>query len=267
MESQKRGRIRIGIGGWSFPPWRGAFYPDGLPQKRELEYASRRLTTIEINSTYYGAQKPESFSRWHDETPDDFVFSVKAPRFATTRRDLAGAGPTIERFLGGGVLELKGKLGPISWQFMPGKAFDPTDFEAFLRLLPCSAGGLPLRHAVEVRHDSFRNPEFIAMARDHGVAIVTAADSQYPQIADPTAPFVYVRIMGTQAEEPLGYPEAALDLRSDRAVTWAAGQVPHGLDGVARAEVGGGRDVFIYVISGDKHRNPAAAAALIDRIG
>jgi len=245
------GRIRIGVGGWVYEPWRGAFYPDRHPQKRELDYASRRLTSIEINGTYYGAQKPESFARWHDETPDDFVFALKAPRFATVRKSLATAGETIGRFVSGGVLELKDKLGPINWQFMPTKAFDPADFEAFLRLLPKSHAGRALRHAVEVRHDSFRSPDFVALARQHGVAIVLAGDSEHPLIDEPTADFTYARIMGTREGEALGYPRTALDAWAKRAKGWAAG----------------GRDVFLYVISGHKVRNPAAAMALIERVG
>ena len=158
-------RIRIGIGGWSYEPWRGPFYPDGLVQRRELEYASRHLTSIEINSTFYGAQRAESFARWHDETPDGFVFAVKAPRFATHRKALAEAGASIARFVEGGVTRLGEKLGPINWQFDPGKRFDPDDYARFLDLLPAEADGLRLRHALEVRHESFRTSEFVALAR------------------------------------------------------------------------------------------------------
>ena len=197
-------KIRIGVGGWTYEPWRGAFYPKGLVQKRELEYASANLTSIEINGTYYGSQKPESFAKWHDETPDDFVFSLKATRYATNRRILAEAGPTIERFFKSGVTKLKAKLGPINWQFATTKRFVPDDFAAFLKLLPKSVEGLAIRHAVEVRNDSFRTPEFIALAREHGVAVVIAGDSEYPQIADVTAPFVYARIMGTTDERAGG---------------------------------------------------------------
>jgi len=174
--SAAAGTIRIGIGGWTYEPWRGAFYPEGLPQKRELEHASRQLTSIEINGTYYGSQKPASYRKWHDETPDDFVFSLKAPRFAMNRTVLAEAGGTIARFFNSGVTELKEKLGPINWQFLPTKKFEPADFEAFLKLLPREAAGRPLRHVVEVRHESFRSPEFIALARRHGVAVVVAGD-------------------------------------------------------------------------------------------
>jgi len=259
------GRIRIGVGGWNYGPWRGSFYPDSLPQKRELEYASRHLTSIEINGTYYGSQKPESFARWHDETPDDFVFSLKAPRFATNRKLLSGAGETIERFFASGVMELKNKLGPINWQFLPTKKFDPNDCEAFLRLLPRSVDGRVLRHALEVRHDSFRSPEFVALARAHDIAVVIAGDSDYPQIADQTAPFLYVRIMGSEEDQALGYTPAALALWAERAKAWSAGHAPDGLDYFGTKAPGTPRDVYLYVIGGHKAKNPSAATALIER--
>ncbi|HEY9566887.1 MAG TPA: DUF72 domain-containing protein [Thalassobaculum sp.] len=267
MAGQAGHRIRIGIGGWTFEPWRGTFYPAGLPQRRELEHASRQLTSIEINGTFYGSQKPESFARWHDETPDGFVFALKGPRYATNRRVLAEAGESVERFLTGGLLELKDKLGPINWQFAGTKKFDPEDFESFLKLLPKSVDGRAIRHAVEVRNDSFRTPEFVALARGYGVAVITAADSKYPQIADPTADFVYARIMGTTEAEAAGYSAAALDAWVDGARAWAAGDVPDGLATVAEPAKANGRDVFLYVISGFKERNPAAARALIERLG
>jgi uncharacterized protein YecE (DUF72 family) len=262
------GAIRIGIGGWTYAPWRGAFYPDKLPQNRELEYVSRQVTSIEINGTYYGSQKPASFAKWHDETPDGFVFSVKAPRFVMNREVLASAGSTIARFLASGVTELKDKLGPINWQFLPTKKFDAADFNGFLKLLPTEAGGRALRHVVEVRHDSFRCPEFIVLVREHGVAVVIAADSTYPQIADATAPFVYARVMGTQAQHELGYSDAALNLWAARARGWASGAAPDGLDYVEpQHPYGKSRDVYFYLISGEKVRNPAAAKALIQRLG
>lgn len=262
-----QGKIRVGIGGWTYEPWRGGFYPETLPQRRELEFASGKLTSIEINGTYYGSQKPDSFRKWHDETPDDFVFSLKAPRFATNRKILAEAGESIARFFTSGVALLGAKLGPINWQFMATKKFEPADFEAFLKLLPASTEGQTLRHVVEVRHDSFRTSEFTEMARAHGVATVIAADGEFPQIADPTASFIYARIMGTKEEEPLGYAPADLDLWADRAKTWAKGGVPEGLDYVGSNKPGAPRDVYLYVISGYKTRNPHAAMALIDRLG
>lgn len=261
------GRIRIGIGGWTYEPWRGSFYPEGLPQRRELEHASRQLTSIEINGTYYGSQKPESFRKWHDETPEDFVFSLKAPRNATNRRVLADAGETIARFFDSGVLLLGDKLGPINWQFMATKKFDPEDFAAFLNLLPASLDGRALRHVVEVRHESFRSPDFIGLIRGHGIAAVVSADGDFPQIADPTAPFVYARIIGTREDEPLGYAPDKLDLWAERARIWAAGGLPEGLDHVGGNDAGAPRDVFLYVISGCKQRNPQAAMALMERLG
>jgi uncharacterized protein YecE (DUF72 family) len=262
------GAIRIGVGGWTYEPWRGTFYPEGLSQKRELEHASRHLTSIEINGTYYGSQKPATYAKWRDETPDDFVFSLKAPRFAMNRTVLAEAGNTITRFFASGVTELKDKLGPINWQFLPTKQFDPADFEAFLKLLPKEIAGRALRHVVEVRHESFRTPEFIALARSFEVAVVIAGDSKYPQIADPTAPFVYARIMGTQAKEGAGYGEAALNRWAERAKSWASGQSPPDLEYVESTHRDGkARDVYVYVISGHKVHNPAAAMALIKRVG
>lgn len=267
MKNTPQSRIRIGIGGWNYEPWRGAFYPEGLTQKRELEYASRVLTSIEINSTYYGSQRPESFMKWHDETPDNFVFAVKAPRFATNRRVLAEAGASIEKFFASGVMNLKAKLGPVNWQFAPTKAFDPDDFAAFLALLPASVEGQPVRHALEVRHESFRSPAFIALTREHGAAVVIAGDSDYPQIADLSAPFVYARIMGTAEGEPEGYTDKALDRWAERARTWAAGGMPDDLATAgAKPLPAKHRDVYLYVISGHKVRNPAAAAALIRRL-
>jgi uncharacterized protein YecE (DUF72 family) len=268
MAKTAKSQIRIGIGGWTFEPWRGTFYPDNLAQKRELEYASSKLTSIEVNGTYYGSQKPESFAKWHDETPEEFVFSLKGPRFATNRRVLAEAGSSVEKFLDSGITELKSKLGPINWQFMATKKFDPDDFAAFLKLLPKSIGGLKLRHAVEVRHDSFKSPDFIALAREHEVAVIISADSDYTQIADVTAPFVYLRIMGTTETEKLGYSPKALDAWAKRAQLFAEGGQPDDLETVTKpAKKGTSRDVYLYVISGFKERNPAAAMSLIERVG
>ena len=267
MASDKSGKIHVGIGGWTFEPWRGTFYPDKLPQKRELEYASQHLTSIEINGTYYGSQKPESFRKWHDETPDGFVFSLKGPRFATNRKELAQARESVERFIGSGILELKDKLGPINWQFMETKKFEPEDFEAFLKFLPGSVEGRKLRHVVEVRNDSFAAPDFVELVRKHGVAAVTAGDSKFPQIADITADFVYLRIMGTDAKHKKGYSEAELDAWAKRARSYAAGDVPGDLKcASAKAAKAGPRDVFLYVISGHKELNPQAAMALIERL-
>lgn len=260
------GQIHIGIGGWSFAPWQGSFYPKGLPARRELEHASRHLSSIEVNGTYYRAQSPETYRKWHDETPDGFVFSLKAPRYATNRKVLAEAGDSIARFLDGGLANLGDKLGPINWQFMATKTFDPDDFAAFLALLPDHHQGQPLRHAVEVRHDSFRDPAFTAMIRHRGIAAVISADGGYTQIADPTAPFVYARIMGTAQDQPVGYDAAALDLWAARIREWAAGGCPTGLDYVDPPAPGKPRDVYLYVIGGHKAANPHAAMALMARL-
>lgn len=254
--------IYVGIGGWVFPDWRYNFYPKGLSQKRELEYAASKLTAIEINGTYYGSQKPESFRKWHDETPEGFVFTLKGPRFATNRRVLAEAGDSISRFLDSGITELKDKLGPINWQFMATKKFDAGDFEAFLKLLPKKQDGRALRHAVEVRHDSFKDKTFVQMCRDHGVAVIFAADSEFPTIGDVTADFVYARLMGTQAKEKLGYPKAMLATWAQRAKDWEKGADARKF-AVAPAAPGKKRDVFLFVISGAKEKNPAAAQGII----
>ncbi|WP_277187217.1 DUF72 domain-containing protein [Caballeronia sp. BR00000012568055] len=267
MASKKAG-IRVGIGGWNFEPWRGTFYPEDLTQKRELEYASRALTSIEVNGTFYGSQSPATYAKWRDETPDDFIFSLKAPRFATNRRVLAEAGDSIERFFKSGVLELQDKLGAINWQFAPTKQFDADDFERFLKLLPAKVEGHAIRHALEVRHESFADAAFIKLARKYKVAVVMAGDSKYPQIADVTAPFVYARIMGTTEKQKNGYAKAALDRWAERAKEWAAGGAPADLQTVSEtaAAKAKSRDVFIYVISGFKERNPAAAMEIIKRL-
>ena len=245
--------IRVGVGGWTYEPWRGVFYPEGLAQKRELEFASRALTSIEINGTYYSTFKPDSWIKWRDETPDGFVFSVKASRYCTNRRELAGMGESMERFLGQGLTALGDKLGPINWQFMGTKKFDPEDFEAFLKLLPAERDGLRLRHALEVRHPSFDTPAFYELAAKYGAAIVYAEDDEapdWPRIDQPTADFTYARLMSSREEEPTGLTGDELDAIAGRVRGWAA-----------RGEV------FAYFISGAKVRNPAAAMALIARLG
>jgi len=266
--SAGRGKIRVGVGGWTFEPWRGAFYPAGLPQKRELQYASRHLTSIEVNGTYYGAQKRESFIRWREETPEGFVFSLKGPRFATNRRLLAEAGASIERFLTGGVLELKEKLGPINWQMLPTKQFDPPDFEAFLKLLPPRVDGVALRHVVEVRHSSFACREFVALLRAHGIATVLTDHARYPQLHDVTAPFVYARLQRSAEQEETGYPRETLGQWAERARSWGAGKMPADLPliGEPESKLPRSRDVFIYLINGFKPKAPAAAMALIERL-
>ncbi len=259
--------IYVGVGGWVFDEWRNNFYPADLPQKRELEYASRRLTAIEINGTYYGSQKPSSFAHWHDETPEDFVFTLKGPRFATNRRVLAEAGPSIEKFLQSGITRLKQKLGPINWQFMATKKFEPADFEDFLKLLPKNYEGVALRHAVEVRHQSFACAEFVALCRHYGAAVIGGYDAEFPSIADVTADFVYARLMGTVEKEKLGYSKAAIATWAGRAKEWEAGGAPTALELLAKPAPKKKRDVFLFVISGAKARNPAAAMALIKALG
>jgi uncharacterized protein YecE (DUF72 family) len=220
--------IRVGIGGWTFEPWRGTFYPEGLAQKKELEFASRALSAIEINGTYYSTFKPATFEGWAKTAPDGFVFTVKASRFCTNRKVLAEAGESVARFVGQGIVELGDKLGPILWQFMATKKFDADDFGAFLKLLPGGHEGVALRHAVQVRHDSFRDPAFIAMCREAGVAIVFADSPQYPAIADITGDFVYARLESGADDNPLCYPEPDLAAWTEAARTWAAGGKPEG---------------------------------------
>ena len=243
------GKIYVGIGGWTFEPWRGVFYPDDLTHKRELEYASRKLSSIEINGTYYSSFKPASWAKWRDETPDGFVFAVKASRFCTNRRVLAEAGESIQRFFAQGIVELKDRLGPVNWQFMGTKKFDAEDFEAFLKLLPKEVGKLPLRHALEVRHDSFKDKRFYDLARKYNAAIVFAHDKDFPEIDEPTADFTYARLMGSQEKVKTGYKPAELDQWAKRAKAWAKNG-----------------NAFVYFISGAKVRNPAAAQALMEKV-
>jgi uncharacterized protein YecE (DUF72 family) len=265
---KKAGQISVGIGGWNFAPWRGVFYPKGLPQAKELAYAGTHLTSIEINSTYYGSQKPESFRKWAREVPDGFVFSVKGSRFTTNRRVLAEAGESIQRFFASGVLELGDRLGPVLWQFAPTKKFDAADFDAFLALLPQSIDGRRVRHVVEVRHDSFRSPAFVALARKFAIAIVFAEHATYPAIADLTGDFVYARLQKGEDSIPTAYPPKALDAWAQRFRAWAQGDEPTDLPRVDpdRPAAGKPRDVFAYVIHEGKVHAPAAAMALIERL-
>jgi uncharacterized protein YecE (DUF72 family) len=265
---KKSGQIHVGIGGWNFAPWRGVFYPKGLAQAKELAYAGTRLTSIEINSTYYGSQKPESFRKWAREVPDGFVFSVKGPRFATNRRVLAEAGDSVKRFFASGVLELGDRLGPVLWQFAPTKKFDETDFGAFLALLPKTRDGHRLRHVVEVRHDSFRTPSFVALLRQFGVPVVFAEHHTYPAIADVTGEFVYARLQKGEDTIETAYPPKALDAWAQRFRAWAQGDVPGDLALADPGRPAGNtpREVFAYVIHEGKVRAPAAAMALIERL-
>jgi len=261
------GRIRVGIGGWTFEPWRGTFFPDKHPKARELEYASSKLTAIEINGTFYSTQKPATWADWAKRTPDDFVFSIKASRFCTNRRVLAEAGESINRFVNQGLVELGPKLGPILWQFAATKQFDAEDMGAFLQLLPGSVGGLPLRHAIEPRHESFRDPAFVAMAKAAGAAIVFADDEKFPQFADLTAGFAYARLQRQREEEPTGYNSGELDEWAEVAKGWAEGAAPAGLNYIEPPVADGTpRDAFVFMINGAKVRAPAAAMALLERI-
>jgi len=260
----KSGVIRAGIGGWTYEPWRGLFYPKDLPHKRELEYASRHVTAIEINGTFYRNQTPATFAKWRDETPNDFVFAVKATRYIVGRRMLSEGGESIERFVNSGLAELGEKLGPILWQFGPNKKFDPNDFGKFLKMLPQKAGGVSLRHALEVRHTSFHVKEFVALVRSHNAAIVCPHTDEYPESADVTADFVYARLMKAQTKIKTGYSPKALKEWAERARTWAQGSEPAGLPHIENKKPPKKpRDVFVFFINGAKERAPAAAGAFL----
>jgi uncharacterized protein YecE (DUF72 family) len=265
--SKTSANIYIGIGGWTFAPWRGVFYPEKLTQAKELEYAASKLTSIEINGTYYGSQKPESFRKWAREVPDGFVFSLKGPRFATNRRVLAEAGDSVKRFYDSGVLELGDRLGPVLWQFAPTKKFDEADFGKFLELLPRKLEGRALRHVVEVRHDSFVAPDFIALLRKFETPVVFAEHGKYPAIADITGDFVYARLQKGNDELKTCYPPKQLDAWAKRFQVWADGGEP---DDLPRADAKSAkkvpRDVFAYVIHEGKVRAPAGAMELIERV-
>ena len=261
----RAGTIRVGIGGWTYEPWRKTFYPAGTAQTRELDYASRQLTAIEINGTFYRLQKPAVFAKWHDATPEGFMFTVKAPRFIVQRNELASAGTAIERFIGSGLGELGAKLGPLLWQFADTKRFDAADIDAFLALLPPTAGSLALRHALEPRHPSFQCTEFLEIARRHRVAVVFEDDAKHQGFADLTADFVYARLRRSTADCETGYPLAALEQWAARAHLWAQGKQPTDLPRVAAKPAAAvqPRDVFVYFINGAKERAPAAAQTLI----
>lgn len=244
--------IHIGIGGWTYEPWRGPFYPKGLPQARELAYVGEHLTGTEINATFYGRQKPASFARWRDMVPDGFVFALKGSRYCTHRKDLAEAGESIRNFVDQGIVELGDKLGPINWQFAATRKFDAGQIAAFLDLLPARHEGLTLRHALEPRHESFDDPAFFALCRKAGVAVVLADSPKYPALdATPDAPFIYARLQNARGELEQGYPDAELEAWARRVRGWAAN----------------GKDVFAFFINGAKERAPAAAMGLIARLG
>lgn len=260
--------IRIGIGGWTFAPWRGAFYPKGLPHAQELRYAAEHLSSIEINGTFYRTQTPSSFKKWATETPETFVFSLKGPRYATQRKPLADAAPSIERFYASGPLVLGDKLGPVLWQFAPFFKFDPDDFAAFLKLLPKELEGKKLRHVVEARHASFADPAYLALLREHGVAHAIIESDKHQLIEDITADFVYLRLERSQDDEATGYAKKDLDRWATRIKTWASGGEPDDATRLLseRAPKAKARDCFVYFISGAKVRNPAAAMAMMDKL-
>jgi uncharacterized protein YecE (DUF72 family) len=262
------GDIRIGVGGWTFEPWRGVFYPSDLKQKDELAYASRRLTAIEINGTYYSTFKPESWKKWRDETPEGFVFAVKGSRFTTNRRELASAGESLARFFAQGLAELGDRLGPIVWQLPHTKKFNPDDLDAFLSLLPRTLDGRRLRHAIEPRHDSFCTPAYPALLRKHQAANVYAKHATYPEIADLTADFVYARLQTGSDDVETAYSPAELDAWARRLKTWAEGATPADLPAVdlSLAPPKTPRDVFAFIIHEGKVRAPAGAMALIERV-
>lgn len=241
--------IRIGVGGWTYEPWRDNFYPADLAQKRELEFASRHLTAIEINGTFYRSQPASVFEKWAEETPEDFQFTVKAQRMTTSRKTAPEMKEAIDWFVDGGVLALKHRLGAINWQFAPTRKFDPDYFAAFLNALPRKRGKMELRHAIEVRHESFRDPRFADLLREHGCALVFSDEPDWPTPDVETADFAYARLQCSRADVKTGYPPKELD-------AWAKT-----LRGWART-----RDVFAFLIAGAKERNPAGAMALIERV-
>ena len=243
--------IRIGIGGWNYAPWRGTFYPDKLPQKRELEYASRALTAIEINATFYGRQKSTSWKNWAETVPDGFQFAIKASRYCVSRSKLAESADSIANFFGQGFEVLGPKLGPILWQFAPYKRFDADDLAAFIDLIPERLGDLKLRHALEPRHKSFDDEKFFELCRARGIAVVLEDSDEYPAIDADTASFRYARLQRMSEDLPTGYDDAALDAFAERIRKWRAD----------------GRDCYVFMINGAKVRAPAAALALQQRLG
>lgn len=258
-----RTRIRVGIGGWTYEPWRETFYPQGLPKTKELSHASRQVTTIEINATFYRTQSALTFRKWAAETPDDFVFALKASRYACGRKDLADGDESIRRFVGSGITELGAKLGPVLWQLAPTKRFRAEEIDGFFAMLSKNADGAKLRHVVEPRHKSFGSAEFIALARRYGVAVCLSVHPEYPLIADQTADFAYVRLQTTDAHEPAGYNAKTVTVWAANVRTLAEGRVPAGLPTFGDAAKPQPRDAFVYVIGGAKERNPAAARALL----
>jgi uncharacterized protein YecE (DUF72 family) len=243
-------QIRIGIGGWTYPPWRGLFYPDDLPQKRELEYASRQFGAIEINATFYGRQSPKSWAAWAKVAPDGFQFAIKGSRYCVTRPRLADAGEGIATYFAQGMAALGEKLGPVLWMLAARRQFDREDIAGFFKLLPPKLDGIPLRHVIEPRHESFRDEAFCALCREHDVAVVFGDDDDFPCIDSDTASFAYARLQQMREEVPTGYDHAALDAFAKRARKWTKD----------------GREAYLFMINGSKIRAPAAALALQERL-
>jgi uncharacterized protein YecE (DUF72 family) len=255
--------IRVGIGGWTYVPWRDNFYPKGLVQRRELEYASRHVNSIEVNGTWYGAQKPATYAKWRDETPDGFVFSAKAPMRITMARVLANTGAQVDAFVGD-LATLRDKLGPIVWQFDPEKKLARDDFAAFLDLLPADVDGRRIRHVLDVRVHGFVDAHYLALARERGMATVFTDSVEPPSFADVTADFVYARLMRSRSELATGYTPAELRQWAGRARAWASGGQADDLPRLepTRTLAKQPREVFVYFITSAKERNPAAAMAL-----
>ena len=288
-----KGCVRIGISGWRYAPWRGVFYPQALPQRCELSYASRVFSTIEINGSFYSLQSPQSYAAWYADTPADFVFAVKGPRFITHMKRLREVRRPLANFLASGVLELREKLGPILWQFPSSFRFEPERFGSFFGLLPKDTGAAlrlararephlhgrsslaidavrPLRHAVEVRHESFRAPDFIALLRRHGIALVVSdTPGKWLQLQDVTADFLYLRLHGARQLYASGYTPAALDAWARRIRAWRAGREPRGGERASpkRARPRAARDLYCYFDNTDvKLRAPADAQSLARRL-
>jgi uncharacterized protein YecE (DUF72 family) len=261
------GAIRVGIGGWTYAPWRNNFYPPKLVQRRELEYASRQLRAIEINGTFYGAQKPATYAKWAAETPEGFVFSLKAPRYVVESKRLADAGKGASGFIHGGLAEMGDRLGPILWQMPPWRPFDADDLGAFLDHLPRELDGQPLRHVLEVRHASFLDEAYVDLARSHHIPTVFTDSPKYPSLADLTGDFIYARLMRSADDIATGYKPVELDRWAAHAHDWAVGRDIAALPHVAAPQPqAAAREVFVFFISAAKHRNPAAAMALQSRV-
>ncbi len=242
--------VRVGVGGWSFEPWDETFYPPGLSKAKQLAYMSRKMTAVEVNATYYSSFKPDTFAKWADTAPEGFVFSLKAHRFSTVRKTKDDMKTSVGLFLGQGIAALKEKLGPINWQFPATRKFDAEYFATFLSVLPREIGKLPLRHALEVRGTGFDTPEFYDLLRQHDAAVVYAEDEEFPKLRHSDSSFAVARLMRTKSEEANGYSAAEISRMAKMLDGWAKKQ-----------------DVFAFVISGEKERNPAAAMALQEKLG